>query len=76
MVSRKPSQFIKMNIGNQKKDKQMRFYTLFLYLIHIIDLHITLLRISLKCLIQIMFQDLKASNLKTVSDNDQTLRNY
>ena len=63
-----------MNLGNQ--NKQMKSYHLFLHLIQITHLYITQLRIPLKSLREIMFKDLKASNLLTVSDKHLTLRNY
>ena len=54
-----------MNLRNQKDNKQMRFYHLFPHLIQITQLNITQLRIPLKSLREVMFQDLKASNLLT-----------
>ena len=76
MVSRKPCKLLKMNLGNQKKNKQMKFYHIFLHLIQITHLYITQLRIPLKSLREITFKDLKASNLLTVSGKHVNLRNY
>ena len=58
-----------------KEVLQMKFYHLFLHLIEITHLYITQLRIPLKSLSAIMFQNLKAPNLLTVRDNHLTLRN-
>ena len=57
------------------KEKQMKFYHLFLHLIQITHLYIMQLRILLKSLGEIVFQDFKVSNLLTVSDNLLVFRN-
>ena len=56
------------------KEKQMKFYHLFLHLIQITHLYITQLRIPLKSFGE-MFQDFKVSNLLTVSNNLLVFRN-
>ena len=72
--SKKPQIFLNINLGNQKKNKHMKFYHLFLHLIQITHLYITPW-ISFKSLREIMFLDLKAWDLFIVSNNQLTLRN-
>ena len=76
MVPRKLQKFLKMNLGKQKNCRQVKFYHLFLHLIQKTHLLITQSRIPFKSLKEIMFDDLRASNLLTVSDNHPTLRNW
>ena len=68
--------FDKTNELRKPKQKQtVEVLPLFLHLIQIIRLYIKQLTIALKSLREIMFQDLKASNLLTIRGNHLTLRN-
>ena len=52
-----------MNIGNQEKSKQAKFYHLFLYLIQLIEPYVIQLRIRLTFLIEMKFEGLITLNI-------------
>ena len=65
-----------MNLGKQKKNKELKFHLLFLHLIQIIHTYITQLRIPIKSLREIIIHNLKAefSNEKIGVKKGQYLR--